>query len=101
MTSSRTLVFLVLVSFYGLTLLSLIAAAQSAAPGATLSPGAGASVANPEIPPAVRYRTVELGGLEPRLLNTSHFALEEKDAAVAGLARDSLASRARTSSWSS
>lgn len=87
MPSSRTLVFLLLVGFYGLTLLSLVATAQPAAPGAALSPGARAPAANPSIPPTVCYRTVEFDGMGPHLLDTCHFVLEKDGAVVARLMR--------------
>ena len=90
MTSSRTLVFLVLVSFYGLILLSLATAAQSGTPGAALSPDAGVTAASPAVPSTVRYRTVEVEGSESHLIDTGHFAREEDGTAV--VVRDLLAS---------
>jgi hypothetical protein len=100
MTSSRTLVFLVLVSVYGLTLLSLVAGALSAVPGAALSPGAGTAAADSAVPLAGRYHTVEVDvevdGVGLHLPDTGHFALEEDGAVVTRLARDLLASHVPT-----
>ena len=96
MTSSRTLVFLVLVSVYGLTLLSLVAGALSAVPGAALSPGAGTAAADSAVPLAGRYHTVEVDGVGLRLPDTGHFAPEEDGAVVTRPARDLLASHVPT-----
>jgi len=83
MTSPRTLVFLVLVSFYGLTLLSLMAAAEPAASGAALSSGVETVAAKPTLSSTVRYRTVEVDGMKPRLSDAGYFAREEDGAVVA------------------
>jgi hypothetical protein len=96
MTSSRTLVFLVLLSVYGLTLLSLVAGAQPAAPGAALSSGAGTAAASSAVPPTVRYRTGEVDGVGLRLPGTGYFAPEKDGAVVTRPARDLLASHAPT-----
>lgn len=92
MTLSRTLVFLVLVSAYGLLLLSLTTAARFGTPAVVLSHDAMVAAADPVVPPAIGHRTVEVERLESHLSDAGHFDREEDGAVVVRLMRDLLAS---------
>lgn len=96
MTSSRTLVFLVLIGLYGLLLLSLTAAAQPAYPGAALSTGAVAAPADPAVQPTLRYPIVETEGLGFHLLETGYVARKESGAVGTRLLGDLPASHVPT-----
>jgi hypothetical protein len=96
MTSSRTLVFLILVSFYGFTLLSLVAGALPAVPGAALSSGAGTAAASSAVPLTVRYRAVDVDGVGLGIPGGGHFAPEEDSAVVTRLLQSLLASHVPT-----